>query len=177
MFTYRLHLEDGSDVGETAYAQMIKPGEESLLRRRTQVPRARRCAVRGGRRVAVRRAAEGRSGVAGSSAPPPRRRPLFVATAWQQRTTCRDSPHQSRPLGGHFRTEGDSPRRTPTWPMHSDPPGSGQPRAPAGSRCKAGGRHRCSRGGNTDGRSFRLRQRPFRQVGDSKQRRNPSRRS
>ena len=27
MFTYRLHLEDGSDVGEAVYAMMIKPGE------------------------------------------------------------------------------------------------------------------------------------------------------
>jgi hypothetical protein len=30
MFTYRLHLEDGSDIGEAAYAQMIYPGEEII---------------------------------------------------------------------------------------------------------------------------------------------------
>ena len=30
MFTYRLHLEDGSDAGEATYAQMIKPGEEII---------------------------------------------------------------------------------------------------------------------------------------------------
>jgi hypothetical protein len=28
MFTYRLHLEDGSDVGEATYASMVKVGEE-----------------------------------------------------------------------------------------------------------------------------------------------------
>ncbi len=28
MFTYRLHLEDGSDAGEAVYAQMIRPGDE-----------------------------------------------------------------------------------------------------------------------------------------------------
>ena len=28
MFTYRLHLEDGSDAGQATYPQMIKPGEE-----------------------------------------------------------------------------------------------------------------------------------------------------
>jgi hypothetical protein len=31
MFTYRLHLEDGSDAGEATYAMMIKPGEEIHL--------------------------------------------------------------------------------------------------------------------------------------------------
>lgn len=31
MFRYRLHLEDGSDVGEATYAQMIHPGEEILV--------------------------------------------------------------------------------------------------------------------------------------------------
>ena len=30
MFTYRLHLEDGSDVGEATYPQMVKPGEEII---------------------------------------------------------------------------------------------------------------------------------------------------
>ena len=30
MFTYRLHLEDGSDAGEATYAQMIQPGEEII---------------------------------------------------------------------------------------------------------------------------------------------------
>jgi hypothetical protein len=28
MFTYRLHLEDGSDAGEATQAQMIRPGDE-----------------------------------------------------------------------------------------------------------------------------------------------------
>ena len=28
MFTYRLHLADGSDAGEATYSIMIKPGEE-----------------------------------------------------------------------------------------------------------------------------------------------------
>lgn len=31
MFTYRLHLEDGSDAGQATYAIMIKPGEEILV--------------------------------------------------------------------------------------------------------------------------------------------------
>ena len=31
MFTYRLHLEDGSDAGEATYAMMMKPGEEILV--------------------------------------------------------------------------------------------------------------------------------------------------
>lgn len=31
MFTYRLHLEDGSDAGEATYAQMIHPGDEIHL--------------------------------------------------------------------------------------------------------------------------------------------------
>jgi hypothetical protein len=31
MFTYRLHLEDGSDAGEATYAVMVKPGEEILV--------------------------------------------------------------------------------------------------------------------------------------------------
>ena len=31
MFTYRLHLEDGSDAGTATYAQMIRPGEEILV--------------------------------------------------------------------------------------------------------------------------------------------------
>jgi hypothetical protein len=30
MFRYRLHLEDGSDVGEATYVQMIRPGEEII---------------------------------------------------------------------------------------------------------------------------------------------------
>ena len=28
MFTYRLHLEDGSDVGEATYPSMVRVGEE-----------------------------------------------------------------------------------------------------------------------------------------------------
>jgi hypothetical protein len=31
MFTYRLHLEDGSDVGEVTYAVMVRVGEEILV--------------------------------------------------------------------------------------------------------------------------------------------------
>ena len=30
MFSYRLHLEDGSDAGEATYSVMIKPGEEII---------------------------------------------------------------------------------------------------------------------------------------------------
>jgi hypothetical protein len=30
MFTYRLHLEDGSDAGEATYSVMVKLGEEIL---------------------------------------------------------------------------------------------------------------------------------------------------
>jgi hypothetical protein len=30
MFTYRLHLEDGSDAGQATYRVMIKPGEEII---------------------------------------------------------------------------------------------------------------------------------------------------
>ena len=31
MFTYRLHLADGSDVGEVTYAVLVKVGEEILV--------------------------------------------------------------------------------------------------------------------------------------------------
>ena len=31
MYTYRLHLEDGSDVGQVTYAVLVKPGEEILV--------------------------------------------------------------------------------------------------------------------------------------------------
>jgi hypothetical protein len=31
VFTYRLHLADGSDAGEATYSVMIKPGEEILV--------------------------------------------------------------------------------------------------------------------------------------------------
>jgi hypothetical protein len=31
MFTYGLHLEDGSDAGEATYSVMIRPGEEILV--------------------------------------------------------------------------------------------------------------------------------------------------
>jgi hypothetical protein len=33
MLTYRLHLEDGSDIGEASYPSMVKPGG-ALFRRR-----------------------------------------------------------------------------------------------------------------------------------------------
>jgi hypothetical protein len=31
MYTYRLHLEDGSDAREATYSVMIRPGEEILV--------------------------------------------------------------------------------------------------------------------------------------------------
>jgi hypothetical protein len=31
IYRYRMHLEDGSDVGEATYAVLIKPGEEILV--------------------------------------------------------------------------------------------------------------------------------------------------
>jgi hypothetical protein len=31
MFTYRLHLEDGSDAGDATYSVMIQPGEEIMV--------------------------------------------------------------------------------------------------------------------------------------------------
>jgi hypothetical protein len=31
MYTYRLHLEDGSDAGTATYAVLVKPGEEILV--------------------------------------------------------------------------------------------------------------------------------------------------
>jgi len=31
MFRYRLHSQDGDDLGEATYAQMIKPGEQIHL--------------------------------------------------------------------------------------------------------------------------------------------------
>ena len=31
MYTYRLHLEDGSDVGQVTYAVLVEPGEEILV--------------------------------------------------------------------------------------------------------------------------------------------------
>jgi len=31
MFTYPLHLDDGSDVGEVTYAVLVRPGEEILV--------------------------------------------------------------------------------------------------------------------------------------------------
>ena len=64
MFRYRLHSPDGDDLGEATYAMMIKPGEEILGSGGQRLPRPRRCPVRGGGRVAVRRAATGRGGVA-----------------------------------------------------------------------------------------------------------------
>jgi hypothetical protein len=30
MYTYRLHLEDGSDVGMATYAVLVRPGEEII---------------------------------------------------------------------------------------------------------------------------------------------------
>jgi hypothetical protein len=32
VFTYHLHLADGSDAGEATYPQMIHPGEEIIAR-------------------------------------------------------------------------------------------------------------------------------------------------
>ena len=31
MYTYRLHLADGSDVGTATYAVLVRPGEEILV--------------------------------------------------------------------------------------------------------------------------------------------------
>jgi len=31
MYTYRLHLEDGSDAGTATYAVLVRPGEEILV--------------------------------------------------------------------------------------------------------------------------------------------------
>jgi len=31
MYRYRLHLADGSDIGEATYAVLIRPGEEILV--------------------------------------------------------------------------------------------------------------------------------------------------
>ena len=60
MFRYRLHSPDGDDLGEATYAMMIKPGEEIHRSAPAAVPRPRGRPVRGGGRVAVRRAAPGR---------------------------------------------------------------------------------------------------------------------
>jgi hypothetical protein len=40
MFTYHLHLEDGSDAGEATYAMMIKRGEDSSGSCRSRLPDA-----------------------------------------------------------------------------------------------------------------------------------------
>ncbi len=60
MYTYRLHLADGTDAGTATYAVLVPPRRGDPRRQRPAVPRARCCAVRGGGRVAVRRAAAGR---------------------------------------------------------------------------------------------------------------------
>jgi hypothetical protein len=31
MYTYRLHLEDGTDAGTATYAVLVRPGEEILV--------------------------------------------------------------------------------------------------------------------------------------------------
>jgi len=46
MFRYRLHLEDGGDVGEATYAQMIQAGRGDHRRQQPALPRRRRCPVR-----------------------------------------------------------------------------------------------------------------------------------
>jgi len=61
MFRYRMHLADRSDAGEATYAQMIHPGDEIHVSARPAVPCRRPCPVRWGGRVAVSRAATGRS--------------------------------------------------------------------------------------------------------------------
>ena len=63
MFTCRLHLEDGSDVGEASYPSMVKVGEELFFERRAPVPRVRRRPDRRRGRE-VRRFTQGRGGVA-----------------------------------------------------------------------------------------------------------------
>jgi len=63
MFRYRLHLEDGGDVGEATYAQMIQAGRGDHRRQQPALPRRRRCPVRWGGRAAGRWAATGRGGM------------------------------------------------------------------------------------------------------------------
>jgi hypothetical protein len=60
MFTYNLHLADGSDVGQASYPEQIKVGEELFFGggRRLRVLDHR--VVRRGGPVAVRRATTGR---------------------------------------------------------------------------------------------------------------------
>jgi hypothetical protein len=60
MFRYRLH-SDGNNLGEATYAQMIHLGGRDPSSRRPTVPCDRRRDVRGGGRVAVRRATSGSS--------------------------------------------------------------------------------------------------------------------
>jgi hypothetical protein len=60
MFRYRLHSPDGDDLGEATYAMMIKPGEEIHGSGGQRFRVLKNGAVRGGGRVAVRRAAIGR---------------------------------------------------------------------------------------------------------------------
>lgn len=61
-YRYKLHVADGSDAGEAHYAFLVKPGETIIAgdgrRLRVLSPSSRST-----RRVAVRRAARGRSGV------------------------------------------------------------------------------------------------------------------
>jgi hypothetical protein len=64
MFRYRLHSPDGDDLGEATYAVMIKPDEEIIAGSNQALPRGRRGHLRRGGRVAVRRTATGRGGVA-----------------------------------------------------------------------------------------------------------------
>jgi hypothetical protein len=64
MFTYRLHLEDGTDVGEAAYPQQIKVGDDLFFGGGRRFRVVDTCPVRRGGRIAVRRAATGGAGVA-----------------------------------------------------------------------------------------------------------------
>src|SRR3954452_2961099 len=59
MFRYRLHSPGGDDLGEATYAQIIHADEGIIAGHQPALPRPRRNAVRGGGRVAVRRAAAG----------------------------------------------------------------------------------------------------------------------
>jgi hypothetical protein len=68
VYRYRLHSPDGDDLGEATYAMMIKPGGDPA-RRWSAVSRPYGCPVRGGGRVAVRRASTGRGCVTNSTGP------------------------------------------------------------------------------------------------------------
>jgi hypothetical protein len=100
MFTYRLHLADGSDVGEATYPRSRQGRRGVVLRRRPAPPRARRCGLRRRGRIVVRRVATGRSGVGAELAA----RHETVCIGWQSQPGCKAERYEhTRPAG--------SPRR------------------------------------------------------------------